>query len=81
VRVTLESTTKIVKFVTLTGTEVDARIWEGQTESGIAVHAFITRIAIDKTDLAANQQFSRELEEQRPPSPVIDAAYPLRMIL
>lgn len=78
--VTLESTTKIVKLVTEAG-EVDARIWEGHTASGIAVHAFITRIAIDKTDASAAQQFSRELEEQRPPSPVIDAAYPLRMIL
>jgi len=78
--VTLESTTKIVTLVTAAG-EVDARIWEGTTASGIAVHAFITRIAIDKDDHVAARQFAFELRECRHPSPVVDAAYPLRMIL
>lgn len=75
--VTLESTTKIVKLVTPAG-EVDARIWEGTTASGIAVHAFITRIAaeqgIDPTE------FERELQQTRAPS-VAAEWYPLRMVL
>jgi len=77
-RVTLHSTNKIVQLVTNDG-EIAARIWEGQTESGIPCHAFITRIAVDKDDHAA--EFQRELVETRHPSPAVDAAYPLRMIL
>jgi hypothetical protein len=37
----LENTSKIVE---LNG--VPARVWEGKTESGIACHAFITRVAV-----------------------------------
>jgi len=83
-KVTLESTTKIVTLLPDgigAAPGVPARLWEGTTESGIKVHAFITRIAIDKTDAAAAAQFERELVEQRPPSPVIDMTYPARMIL
>lgn len=77
-KVTLESTDKIVTLVT-SGGEIPARVWEGQTDSGIPCHAFITRIAVDKDEAA--DQFQRELIETRHPSPAVDAAYPLRMIL
>jgi hypothetical protein len=77
-KITLESTTKIVTLETATG-HVPARLWEGVTESGIPVHAFITRIAVHK-DLDASQ-FERELEEQRAPSRLVDQTYPARMIL
>jgi len=77
-KVTLESTDKIVKLVT-SGGEIPARVWEGTTDSGIPCHAFITRIAVDQE--AATDQFQRELLETRHPSPAVDAAYPLRMIL
>ncbi len=77
-KVTLESTDKIVMLVTGAG-DIPARVWEGKTDSGIPCHAFITRLAVDK-DLDATQ-FERELLEQRHPSPAVDAAYPLRMIL
>lgn len=72
-KVTLESTSKIVE---LNG--VPARIWEGHTESGIPVHAFVTRIAVDKS--WNHEEFERELEEHRAPSPAMDV-YPLKMIL
>lgn len=72
-KVTLESTTKVVHV-----DGVPARIWEGQTESGIAVHAFITRIAVHKD--ADASQFERELQECRAPSPDVQA-YPARIIL
>jgi hypothetical protein len=79
-KITLENTTKIVKLVTEGGSgEVPARIWEGTTDSGIPVHCFVTRIAVAKDADAA--QFERELLAQRPPSPAVAAAYPLRMIL
>ena len=72
-KMTIESTTKMVE---LNG--VPARIWEGETESGIKVHCFITRIGVD---LDSDQsQFQRELQEHRPPSPEIEA-YPLRLLI
>lgn len=77
-KITLESTTKIVELQTSTGS-VPARIWEGTTESGIAVHAFVTRIAVHK-DLD-QAQFERELQEQRAPCRLIDGTYPARIVL
>jgi hypothetical protein len=76
-KVTLESTTKTVDLV-VNGQSVPARVWEGQTANGIACHAFITRIAVAKTDDAA--EFVRDLAEQRQPSADI-AAIPLRMVI
>jgi hypothetical protein len=76
-KITIESTTKIVELKTDSGS-VPARIWEGKTETGIPVHCYITRIAvIEKEDTS---QFERELKEQRAPSPEAEAI-PLRLIL
>ena len=72
-KVTLESTTKTVH---LNG--IPARVWEGHTESGIPLHAFITRIACDLDADAA--EFERDLNDCRPPSAEI-AAYPARLVL
>lgn len=72
-KVTLESTTKTV---TLNG--VPARIWEGKTEGGVALHAFITRIAVDK-DVDCSQ-FETELRECVAPSADV-AAYSARLLL
>lgn len=72
-KVQLESTTKIVK---LNG--VPARIWEGHTESGIAVHAYVTRIAVASD--ADCSQFEAELEDCRPPSADV-AAISMNLIL
>jgi len=77
-KVTLESTDKIVELTTPSGT-VPARIWEGHTDSGIACHAFVTRIAVHK-DLDSSQ-FDRELQEQRPPSAEVASAYDARIVL
>jgi hypothetical protein len=77
-KVTLESTTKLVELQTPTGI-VPARIWEGHTDSGIPVHAYITRLGAPAAG-ADLSQFERELEETRSPSAAV-AAIPLRMIL
>jgi hypothetical protein len=77
VKVTLESTSKVVKLATPAGT-IPARIWEGHTESGIPVHAYITRLAAPAG--ADHAEFLRELEEHRAPSADVEAI-PLRMIL
>ena len=73
-KIIIESTTKIIE---LNG--IPARIWEGKTESGIKVHCFITRIAIDKDEIRTDE-FQNELQEQKEPSIEIKA-YPLGLIL
>lgn len=78
-KVTLESTDKIVELKLPTGQVVPARLWEGTTESGIRCHAFITRIAVHK-DLDSTQ-FDRELQEHRPLSRELSGIYETRMIL
>lgn len=72
-KITIESTTKIVK---LDG--IDCRVWEGQTERGVAIHAYIPRVAV-RNDSDASQ-FEEELKEQRAPSAEVEAI-PMRMIL
>lgn len=73
-KITIESTSKIVE---LNG--VPARIWEGWTESGIKVHCFVPRIAIDK-DETRFSEFEKELQETRTPSPELEC-YPGKLIL
>lgn len=72
-KITMSSTTKTVE---LNG--VPARIWEGETVSGIKCHAYITRIAVDPGQ--DESQFQTELAECEPPSPELESI-PLRMIL
>lgn len=76
-KVELFSTTKVVTLV-VNGVDVQARIWEGVTESGISVHAYITRIAVDMTE--DTSEFERELQEHKAPSGEIQSI-PLRMII
>lgn len=84
-KVTLESTTKIVKLLARQGAEpVPARVWEGRTEGGIPVFAFITRIApaIPEAELTADQdaEFQRDLQQTKAPSPAVQAI-DMRLIL
>lgn len=76
-KVTLHSTTKIVELDN-NGAIMPARVWEGHTEGGIPVIAFITRIAAERTEDLA--EFERDLAEQAVPSAAVQA-WPLRMIL
>ena len=69
----IRNTTKIVE---LNG--VPARVWEGETDSGIPVILFVTRIAVAKADDQA--PFERELQSISPPSPEAET-FPARMIL
>lgn len=72
-KITIESTTKIVK-----ANGVDCRVWEGESERGVKVICLIPRIAVKEGQ--DTSQFEAELQEQRAPS--ADAAvYPMRMIL
>lgn len=72
-KITVSSTSKVVEV-----DGVQARLWEGRTESGIPVHCFIVRIAAPAdADLA---EFDRELRACAEPSAAVQAI-PLRLIL
>lgn len=73
-RITVESTTKTVE---LNG--VPARVWEGTTESGIAVYCYITRVAVHVDDDQA--EFEAELYTHRAPRNADIDAIPNRLIL
>lgn len=70
-KITVESTTEIVYI-----NGIPARVWEGQTESGINMHCYITRIAIDENEPRVDE-FEAELQEQK--KPVV--AYPLYLFI
>jgi hypothetical protein len=75
-KATIKSTSKIIH---LNG--VPARIWEGETESGVKIHCYITRVAIDKDEsFHERKRFAEELQEHEPPTPEVEAI-PLRMNL
>lgn len=74
-KIIIENTSKIVE---LNG--IPCRIWEGMTESGIKVHCFVTRIAIDENETRTTE-FENELSETRKPSAEIEICYPTRLIL
>jgi hypothetical protein len=76
-RVTIESTDKVVDVMTESGFTVPGRIWEGRTDSGIVVQCLVTRIVpLTRENL---EQFERELTECRPPQ--VLNVFPLRMVL
>lgn len=79
-KITIESTHKLVELV-VGRQPVPARVWQGETDSGVPVQCFITRIApeIDPKD-PRQEQFLRELEEQAAPRASIQAI-PLRLII
>lgn len=88
-KVTLHSTSKVLEIVPegyIAGGRsnpmpIKARLWEGQTESGVAVHCFMVRIAHDESLPPAQQQeFSQQLESHEAPT-VTPKAYDLRLFL
>lgn len=65
-KINLRSTSSIVKV-----NGVEARVWEGHTESGISVSCLITRIAVDKYEDCS--EFEKELIEKPAPRAAMDA--------
>lgn len=83
-KITIESTSKIVELV-VNVASVHARVWQGETESGVPVQAYITRIApeISKSDPRIDEltvQFEDELTRRADPRPTVEAI-PLRLII
>lgn len=60
VKIRLESTSQIIRF-----NGVECRVWEGTSERGIAIVAFIPRLAVSAD--ADSTEFDRELLEQPVP--------------
>lgn len=76
----LESTDKIVTLV-VNGAQVPARIWQGESDTGIPVHCYITRVAVKEGQPPETyRQFEQELQEHAKARPEIEAI-PLRLIL
>lgn len=76
----LESTLKIVTLL-VNGAEVPARIWQGESDTGIPVHCYITMVAVkDGQPAETYRQFEQELQEHAKARPEIEAI-PLRLIL
>ena len=83
-RVTIESTSKIVE-VHLQGAAVPARIWQGETESGVPVHCYMTRIVpeIPETDPRIDEltaEFEHELQRCAKPRTNV-VAIPLVLVI
>jgi hypothetical protein len=72
-KIKLESTSQIVQ---LNG--IECRVWEGTTEGGVPLTAFISRVAVHRDH--DQSQFERELVEQREPRAGV-TCWPLRMVL
>ena len=77
-RITLEPTDKILTLV-VEGGEVPARVWQGCTEDGTEVLAFVTRI-LAKEGKHDVERFRRELMETSPARPEVEII-PMRLIL
>lgn len=80
--ITVTSTAKIVTLEARQLSEpLQCRVWEGTTASGIPVHVYVPRIAVEEhLSPEAYQQFEEELLEQAKPTAAI-ADIPLRLIL
>lgn len=73
------------KIVTLqddvTGVDIPARIWQGKTASGVPVHAYITRVAVEAgRPQWEYDEFEVALRETEPPTPAV-AAIDMRLII
>lgn len=83
-KITIESTSKIVTMV-VNGHDVPARVWQGETESGIPVQCFITRVSpeISKSHPKIDEltaEFDRELNRVADPHPSVEGI-PLRFFV
>lgn len=83
-KITIESTSQVVEII-VNGVTVPARIWQGETDSGIPVHCYVIRIVpeIRESDPRIDEvtaKFERELRRCAHPRTTLQEI-PLRMIL
>ena len=78
----LKSTNRIVELASKdagAGKPIKARIWEGETDSGIPVICVVASIAAPEGQ--DQTQFRAELEENAAPTDLAIKAFPLRMLV
>ena len=73
-KITIENTSEMIE---VSGDHVRARVWEGETESGIRVQCLVIRLAVPEDE--DQEEFARELREVAEPSG--ERAFPMRMLL
>jgi hypothetical protein len=68
--IVLTSTNKIVQLShAVEHSPIEARIWEGKTESGTKIYCFIPFISINEDEpIHIKKQFQQELQEYKPHS-------------
>lgn len=81
-KITIESTSKMVELVVgVQRARVPARVWQGETDGGVPVQVFVTRIAPEiPPDDSRQADFERELLRQADPRATVEAI-PLRLII
>lgn len=81
-KITIESTNKMVELLPEGGRPaVKARIWQGETDTGIKVHCYVAMIAHDENAPAeVHAKFTEEFGKNVEPRAEL-RAIPLRMIL
>lgn len=84
-KITIESTSRMVEVVTQGGATIAARIWQGTNEDGDPVVCLITRIApaipINELPQEVADRFARSLKDASAPTAAAVQAFPLRMVL
>jgi hypothetical protein len=82
-KITIESTSKMILLKeSIDSDGIQARVWQGLTESGKPVLCYVTRIAlaIENPTTEQTEEFERELKSQRAPVAAAEAI-PMRLIL
>lgn len=75
-KMTIESTAELVDI-----NGVPARIWQGESDSGTPVIAFVTRIAVpEDAGEQAHAQFAAELQQHAVPRAAVQTL-PTRMLI
>ena len=75
-KITIHNTDKIVQL-----NNGPARIWEGETESGVPVICHVNMISPQTHDPEVNAQFERELREVRTASEAASRSYDMRYFI
>lgn len=77
-KITAESTDRIVPIVTENQDTVYARIWKGRTVGGVEFNLYVTRVQVEE---GQHEEFERELRETPHTKADFDGSIPMRLML
>lgn len=60
---------------------VMTRCWEGETDQGVPVHAYVALVSPQTHDAAVNDQFARELQEVTDKIAPATMSWPMRRVV